>query len=246
MIFIDKLVHFKYSLFTRMVKSELFLGKKTIFILFLFLIVSIILSSYFYLQYRSTKKLLESKKNADSSEAEKLIAKISQYMVLPSEAPTLASVSDKEKLKNQAFFKDAENGDKVLIYRQARKAILYRPSINKIVEVAPINLGDQAGSTASASVSKNSSIRVAIYNGTKIAGLASSTENDLRGKISSIKIVEKGNAANDYSKSVVVDISGRNKKTAEEIAKVIGAEIGSKLPDGEKKPEADILIILGR
>jgi hypothetical protein len=31
-------------------------------------------------------------------------------------------------------------GDKVLIYSRAQKAILYSPSKNKIIEVAPINL----------------------------------------------------------------------------------------------------------
>ena len=33
-----------------------------------------------------------------------------------------------------------KNGDKVLIYSQAGKAYLYDPVINKLLEVAPINL----------------------------------------------------------------------------------------------------------
>jgi hypothetical protein len=59
-------------------------------------------------------------------------------MVLPDEQPTLASVTDKSKLSDQPFFQKAENGDKILIFVQSRKAILYRPSIKKIIDVAPI------------------------------------------------------------------------------------------------------------
>ena len=72
---------------------------------------------------------------------EGVIAKVSELLVLPSnEQPTLATVSDPELLKNQAFFANAKKGDKVLIYSKSGKAILYDPISNKIVEVAPINL----------------------------------------------------------------------------------------------------------
>ena len=39
---------------------------------------------------------------------------------------------------------NAKVGFKVLIYTQAKKAILYDPGANKIVEVAPVNIGDSA------------------------------------------------------------------------------------------------------
>lgn len=72
-------------------------------------------------------------------EIQDVVARVSKLMVLPSdEIPTLATVSDPEKLKNQAFFNNAQIGDKVLVYSKAQKAILYNPSENKIVEVAPI------------------------------------------------------------------------------------------------------------
>ena len=54
------------------------------------------------------------------------------------ETPTLASVTDKTKLKDQPFFKDAENGDQILIFPQAKKAIIYRESTNKLINVGPI------------------------------------------------------------------------------------------------------------
>jgi len=72
-------------------------------------------------------------------EQESLLNKVSTLIDLPKdEKPSIATVSDKEKLKEQAFFKSAKNGDTLLIYTSAKKAILYRESTNRIVEVAPI------------------------------------------------------------------------------------------------------------
>lgn len=77
-------------------------------------------------------------------EVAQVVGRISQIMVLPDEQPTLATVADPEKLKDQPFFINAKIGDKVLFYTNARKAVLYDPVANKIVEVAPINFGNNA------------------------------------------------------------------------------------------------------
>ena len=81
------------------------------------------------------------------AEQQKLVAEISILTPLPTgEAPTFAEVVDSTKLASQPFFASAQNGDKVLIYTKAKKAILYRPSTNKIINIAPVNFG--AGQTA--------------------------------------------------------------------------------------------------
>lgn len=77
----------------------------------------------------------------DVAERERVevLAKVGAHIVLPKdEVPTLATVSDPEQLKKYPFFSNAEKGDKVLIYSLAKKAILYRPVGDKIVEIAPI------------------------------------------------------------------------------------------------------------
>lgn len=75
------------------------------------------------------------------AEIDKLVADVGKLIALPKdEKPTVATVTDIEKVKDQPFFKNAKNGDKVLIYTNEKKAILYRPTENLIVEVGAVNI----------------------------------------------------------------------------------------------------------
>ncbi|OGI27112.1 MAG: hypothetical protein A2359_02520 [Candidatus Moranbacteria bacterium RIFOXYB1_FULL_43_19] len=83
--------------------------------------------------------------NAAAQKEVKLITeRIGKFMELPQgETPTLATVNDREKLEGQQFFLNSRNGDKVLVYPKAKKAILYRPSSGKIIEVANLTSGNR-------------------------------------------------------------------------------------------------------
>lgn len=99
--------------------------------------------AYDYSQVRKENKRLSNPSEAAKLATTQLVEDVGKLVQLPAgETPTIATVSDASKLKNQAFFAKAENGDKVLIYTQAKRAILYRPSTNKVIEIAPINLGN--------------------------------------------------------------------------------------------------------
>jgi hypothetical protein len=77
-----------------------------------------------------------------------IIDLIGKLIILPTgEEPTIATVSDPSKLKDQPFFVNAKTGDKVLIYQNAKKAYLYSVTENKLIEVAPINVGVSSTST---------------------------------------------------------------------------------------------------
>lgn len=79
-----------------------------------------------------------------AAEITSLVDKVGELMLLPTdEKPTVATVSDLNPLKDQLFFKNAHVGDMVFMYPKARRAILYSPSQNKIIEVAPITLDTQ-------------------------------------------------------------------------------------------------------
>lgn len=110
---------------------------------------------YFYTENASLKAKvaeLESSPNVVAQrEVEQTVSMVSQFVDLPQgEQPVVATVTDKEKLKDQPFFAKAENGDKVLIYATAKRIYLFRPSTSKLLEAAPLNIG-QANANPSAS-----------------------------------------------------------------------------------------------
>lgn len=201
-------------------------------------------SYYFYDKYQKSQELLKNPTEAARQDVKTLVERVSKHIELPQEEPTVATVSDKEKLADQPFFQKAENGDKVLIYTQARKAILYRPSTNKIIEVSTVNIGGVAReATASGNVTQKPT--VALLNGTNVVGLTKTVERQFLEKGVNIEVVSKENAKKqDYTKTIVVDLTGAQKVIAQQIANILGGKISS-LPEGESKPKADILIILG-
>jgi hypothetical protein len=113
--------------------------------LFLLVIALAGTSVYFYQRYhRLSGDSAESQK-----ETEKLVAAVGQHLYLPEdEIPTVATVTDPERLRTQPFFVDAKLGYKVLIYTNAKKAVLYDPAADKIVNVAPISIGTDTPGTS--------------------------------------------------------------------------------------------------
>ena len=104
----------------------------------LFVIFCIAGMIFFYNEYQELKN---DPTVAAKQETAILVEDVNKLMILPTgEDPTVATVTDKDKLSSQAFFKDAQNGDKLLAYTIAQKAILYRPSVKKIINIAPFSL----------------------------------------------------------------------------------------------------------
>lgn len=113
--------------------------KRSIFwVIVVVAIVSLYGCFHFYSKYRS----LTADPNAEAEKVTaELVGVLGKLMELPKdEIPTVATISDKDKLAGQVFFKNAENGDILFAYTNAMKAILYRPTTNKIINVAPISI----------------------------------------------------------------------------------------------------------
>lgn len=116
------------------ITKKYFTPSRVIAVLALLLLVAGGSSIYFY------RKATADPQAEAQKELQDVIAKVERHMILPqNETPTMATVSDPEKLKGQRFFDNAKTGDKVLIYSVAKKAILYDPSSDRIIEVAPVN-----------------------------------------------------------------------------------------------------------
>jgi hypothetical protein len=210
----------------------------------LLVVVAFSSTYYFYSKLQGTEKLLSNTELATQKEVVQLVEKVGRLMELPTgEAPTIATVSDKEKLADQAFFQNAQNGDKVLIFTGVKKAILYRPSTDKIIEVAPINIGGEQTSTQQ---TVPQTIRVTMYNGTFTAGLAKTTADNITTKFPNMTVIAKKDAGKkDYQKTLVVDLTGNLKQQANDLAVFLNAEV-SALPENERKPDGELLVILGQ
>lgn len=222
--------------------SQLFRFKTQILVLTIVLL-ALGGAGYFYWQNQATqnelKKLKLDPKIASKEEAKKLVEKVSKLVDLPqAEEPIVATVTDSEKLKSQSFFAKAKNGDKVLIYTQAKRAYLYDSQADKILEIAPINIGDQTAQIEN--------VRVVLRNGTTTVGLTNKIEPEVKKALANSEIVAKENAAKtDYEKTIVIVIDQGKKSQAEQLSKALGATV-SVLPEGEIRPDAAILVIVGR
>lgn len=199
--------------------------------------------------------------NVNPDEVSQLIEEISQIYDLPAlEKPTVATITDVGKLKNQPFFQKAKNGDKVIIYNQAKKAILYDPISKKILEIAPLSgsLGlesqnsTESAQTPSLETSTDNSetqitAKIALRNGAGRRGLAATTQEELKKTYPEVNVVSKDNVDGEkVDKTIVVIFNQSAKADAERLREFFSATIAD-LPEGESKVEgADIMVILGK
>lgn len=122
--------------------------RNTIYVLVFALILACGTALYYYNAYSralaqgGNGQAQQQSTAANQAAVKALVTKVGQLMVLPTnETPTVATVVDPNLLKSQPFFANAQKGDAVLIYTSSKVAILYDPSVNKIVNVAPITIG---------------------------------------------------------------------------------------------------------
>jgi heme/copper-type cytochrome/quinol oxidase subunit 2 len=92
-----------------------------------------------FLLYRQVQDLRDDPSKVVTEQADQLKNKVAKIMQLPDETPAVITIKDVDKLKSQEdFFKDANNGDKILVFSVARKAVIYRESDNKVINAGPI------------------------------------------------------------------------------------------------------------
>lgn len=136
--------------------------KKIVNISILIVVVAVIIFGglFFYklnkLDNKSAEKKEKEKIATIVKEKSDLLQKVSEIYLFPGdEEPTIATVSDPELLKNQSFFSNSQVGDKVIIFAKAGKAILYRPSTNKIIDIVLIQSNTNNKDVSTSSKNKN-------------------------------------------------------------------------------------------
>ncbi|GEM_PF-758672 len=180
-------------------------------------------------------------------EEKKLITKVNTLVALPTgEEPTIAIVTDKEKLENRQMFAQVDNGDRLLFYTKGGIIIAYRPSLQKVIDIIHIA---QPGTSQAAVTAQpppaSGKIRVILYNGTTTVGITKKVETQLTSQSQNIEIVDKDFAKHrDYKKSIIIDISNNFSDQLDVLSKLFSIASGP-LPKGEASPSSDILIIVG-
>lgn len=178
-------------------------------------------------------------------ETKELIEKIGKLVLLPAdEEPILATVTDKEKLKEQPLFAKAENGDKILIYAKAQKAYIYSPSKEMLVDVVSVNIG--GSQTIITGMSADNPLNVALVNGSTTNGATNTLEQRIKdNNIVGLQVVSKATAkSSNYAKTLVIDLSGKWKTQTDQLAGLLNGQVATE--SAEIKPaNADVMVIIG-
>ena len=226
-------------------KKRMVFSRKTKLMGAVIILVLFIAGGFYF--FSKSKSLKNTQNAVAQNEVANLITAVGKLMELPiGETPTVATVKDKEKLKDQVFFANAQNGDQLLAYSKAMKAILYRPSTNKIIEVMPLVINDTTTKQQTNTQLVPTGLKVAYYNGTATIGLGGIAEEAVKkiypdSKTSAMTKAKK----RDYKETLVVDLTGKNETEVAIIAKLLNGKVGT-MPSEETKPDADILIIAGQ
>jgi cytoskeletal protein RodZ len=111
---------------------------------------------YSYTKYNETKKEVEKlstvqgQQELSKTQTQQLLGEMRNIIVLPDgEDPVVATITDVELLKGKEFYKDAQNDDRVVVFANAKKAYIYRPSTKTIVNVGAFQLDKQSQEKAS-------------------------------------------------------------------------------------------------
>lgn len=213
-------------------------------------VLALVPGVYFYREYTSTKKALETTKAEIAKTGNAFITDLRSVILLPDEEPTIATVDDVEKVKMNAFFTNAEAGDKVVIFKSMKKAILYRPSIKKIIDMAPVSVASTTptAATTPTQVTKTTpgSYRFILYNGTNKVGLTKGYTTVVEEKIAGASVIDTDTAVKkDYETSLLVDVKGTRTQDAQSIAQTLGLTVSPLPVEETASPSADFLVILG-
>ena len=127
----------------------------------------------------------------------------------------------------------------MLIYTNAKLAILYDPQANRILN------GSGEYRFRFRKYCRDTTYLLCLLNGTTTTGLTKSFEPTLNAKVPSAFVTDTDNAKmKPYEKSLVIDVKGDKSLEAKQLADELGFTLSS-MPNGEATPSSDYLIILG-
>lgn len=187
------------------------------------------LSVYSFTQLQSVKK---NPQKIITDETKSYVEKVSKHIDVPmDEEPQVARVQDEAKAKENPFFKNVKNGDVVLVFAKAQKAVIYRPSEDKLINVGPLNI-------------ERTKVGVAVLGAGGDVQAAQKAITDKLGNSVVISFSGDAKSKTEVSKTTVVDVSGQQAELAKQVAAAVGGEVAGKLPNGEAVPVNTSIVVI--
>ncbi len=172
-------------------------------------------------------------------EIKEVTEKLGKLTLLPDEEPVIATVMDAQLLATQsAFYQNAENGDKLVVYPKAQKAYIYSPAKNIIVNAGPLVVDQDQNSRP---------VRFELRNGSGTPGAAATLKDKLEQQQQLVSALTDA-ANSNYTQTLVIPINPAiqpDQLTTFAASLGVDARVAAELPTGEATSEADILIIVG-
>jgi len=198
---------------------------------------------------KGSKEQAESKKISASapSDITDLISRVSKHITIKQdETPTVATIQDIKVLQQQnaTFYKDAQNGDRLLVWSD--KAVLYSTTRDIILAVLPISLPASALNQPSSSATDTAeTATIEVRNGSGITGLAKTFAQSLTS--SGMNVLPAAAAdKDDYAKTVIIKLTDKAlPKTLQSLETATKNAAVVAMPEGEKASKADFLVIVG-
>lgn len=190
------------------------------------IIITLVATVFFLLNTRDDSQ----KKLAD------MVSRVGKHMILPSnETPVLAEVADRSKLQGN-FKRKAETGDQILVYQKAGTAIIYRPSIDRVVSVEPILIGKQPNSAFNE--------KVAIINGTGDEALLTKFVTNLYEKYPNSRLISKTDAPREFPTTIVYAKDAGDNLSLE-VAEGLGIQAGQEPQGISTIQDATLTFVIG-
>jgi len=231
-----------------------------IIVLLLLLIIASIFAGWSFLRLQTTvNKIKTDSINKTVTEEQSmqqyynLIESVQKHIIVNSnEEPFVAIIGDGDVARKlQPFFNKAQTDDVIVMYSD--KAILFRPSEDKIVNIGPVFAMNYTN-TDSRTIEQNDTkitqeqvdirktITLDIRNGSSIPGRAAATAENLS-QLDWYKPINIDNAKNyQYPQTLIINLGNVDVSELEDLYDIKALV---DLPDGEVRSEADVVIILG-
>ena len=193
-----------------------------------------------FLYYQTRQELLQlstpqGQQRLSEQEMTAVLEQLGKLTLLPDEEPVMATIIDAAYLATQsAFYEQSENGDKLVVFPKAKKAIIYSPSRNIIVNSGPV-IDDQV----------SSALRVELRNGTADDDILNEIKTGLEANGATVTAMSPA-ANRNYAQTRIIGTSDKvTDETLAALATYLDGQVIVTLPVSEKESDADVLVIVG-